>query len=194
MKKIFCIIASLFIITMTSSFALEWSPEADAAYVKTFEKKYPPVDAPPVLSTYATAKRYDDYFMGAALEKVIATQVQNDKATLAWGTSPRIMSLNSMYRATGDEKYLKGNLRLIRAILAQRDDKRGIALWTGQTSTVWGCEKYVEKGRTAFACHTGMVLYPMFDCLMIIKIMAFAFISVCGYCLIDCIRQLPFPH
>jgi len=81
--------------------------------------------------------------------------------------SYQMMSLNEMYRSTHDVKYLDANLKIIQAVIAARDDKRNVKLWTGEIAPAWGCEKYAERGRAIFAVHTGIIVYPILDCLLL---------------------------
>jgi len=137
-------------------------------YVQSFREQFKEADPIPALAEYATAARYDKGFLGEALDKALEN-VHNDTGGLAWGLSYRMMSLNDMYRATGDTKYLDANLRCILATLDATDDKRGKKLWTGSIAAAWGCEKYAKRGRAVFAVHTGIITAPMFDYLLLAK-------------------------
>jgi hypothetical protein len=141
-------------------------PDADAAYIAKFQEKYKKVAAPPAFEKYATPARYDELFLGAAVDKA-TENVSNDSGGIAWGLSYQMMSLNEMYRNTHDIKYLNANLRIVQAVIAARDDKRNIKLWTGEIAPAWGCEKYAERGRAIFAVHTGIIVYPILDCLLL---------------------------
>jgi len=149
------------------AYAEEYSAE-DAKYVELFLKNFPKVDPVPTLETYATAARYDELYMGDKLTKDLAN-VSNDKGGIAWGLSYRMISLNQMYRVTNDAKYLDANLACIRAVMAARDDKRGVKLWTGVIAPAWGCDIYAERGRAIFGVHTGIICYPMLDFLLLAK-------------------------
>ena len=142
--------------------------EADQAYIKEFHEKFPPVNTVPTLETYATVDRYDKEFMGDSLDACLK-DVQNDHGGLAWGMSYRMRSLNEMYQVTKQTKYLEANLRLMRAVLAATDDKRGKQLFTGRVVPAWGCDKYAERGRAVFAVHTGIILTPIVECLRFVK-------------------------
>jgi hypothetical protein len=54
-------------------------------------------------------------------------------------------------------------------MLDTRDDKQGLTLWTGAIAPAWSSEKYAERGRAVFAVHTGMIVYPMLDCLVLLR-------------------------
>lgn len=142
--------------------------DADAAYVARFHKQYPRVENPPTLAEYATAARYDELYLGDALDKAIA-KVSNDQGNIAWGLAYWMIALNEMYRDTHDAKYLEANLRCIEAVLAARDDKTGVKLWTGAVAPAWSSDKYAERGRAVFAVHTGMIVYPILDCLLLLR-------------------------
>lgn len=144
------------------------SADPDQAYVTTFLKKFPPVAEPPALAGYATVQRYDELYLGESLDKALE-KVDNVSGGIAWGLSYRMMSLNRMYQVTGDRKYLDANLKVIGAILAATDEKRGKQLWNGRVVAAWGCEKYAERGRAVFPVHTGITCAPMLDCLFLVK-------------------------
>ncbi|MBI4558532.1 MAG: hypothetical protein HY706_13195 [Candidatus Hydrogenedentes bacterium] len=146
----------------------ETTSEADAEYVKRFQEKFPPVDPAPALAAYATPAKYDELFMGERLSKALE-KVSNNQGGIAWGLADRMTSLNEMFRNTEDTKYLQANLECIRAVLAARDDRRGVTLWTGKIAPAWSSDKYAERGRAVFAVHTGMILYPILDFLSLTK-------------------------
>jgi hypothetical protein len=142
------------------------TPDPDEDYVKRFLEQYPRVEQPLALEAYANAARYDELYLGEEIEASLKG-LHNDQGGLAWGLSYRMMSLNDMYRATGDSKYLDANLKCIQATLDATDDKRGKQLWTGRVVAAWGCEKYAERGRAVFAVHTGIICAPIFDFLLL---------------------------
>ncbi|MFA6243695.1 MAG: hypothetical protein WC655_22320 [Candidatus Hydrogenedentales bacterium] len=150
-----------------------WSQETadpDAAYVAKFLAKYTEANPLPPIESYASAARYDELYMGDELHKTIAAQSNNDQSALAWGLTYRMRSLNTMYRATRDPKYLEANLEAARAVVAMRDDKRDKKLWTGEIAKAWGCELYAtERGRAVFTVHTGVIVYPILDCLVLTR-------------------------
>lgn len=142
--------------------------DADAAYLTRFHEQFPKVEPVPVLADYATPQRFDQLYLGEALDKALKT-VSNEQGGIAWGLAYTMIALNQMYRNTHDAKYLAANLRCIDAVFAARDDRTGVALWTGEVVPAWSSGKYAERGRAVFAVHTGMILYPIFDCLLLLK-------------------------
>ena len=138
----------------------------DASYVQRFLKRFPAQDPVPTLEEYAQPARYDDGYMGEDLASSLK-EVSNDKGGIAWGLSYRLMSLNDMFRATRDPKYLRANLRCIQAILAATDSGLGKALWNGRVVAAWGCDIYAERGRALFAVHTGITVAPMMEFLQL---------------------------
>jgi hypothetical protein len=143
-------------------------PQTDAAHIERFQQTYKKVEPVPALDAYATVARYDAAFLGDNLKKALEN-VSNDQGGIAWCLASRMMSLNEMYRVTGDVKYLSANLECIRAVMAVRDDKRGVKLWTGIIAPAWGSDKYAQRGRAVFGVHTGMITYPMLDFLLLAK-------------------------
>jgi hypothetical protein len=146
------------------------SPE-DADYVKRFHEHYPKVEPAPTLAEYATAAKFDERFLGAKLDESIAIIKArgNDQGNLAWGIAYWMAAYNQMFRNTRDAKYLEANLRCIETVLSVRDDKQGAKLFTGETATAWSSDKYAKRGRAVFGVHTGMLVYPMLDFLMLVK-------------------------
>lgn len=142
--------------------------DPDAPYVERFLARFKKVEPAPPFKTYATPARYNAEWLGEPLKKALAN-VSNDEGGIAWGLAARMMSLNEMYRCTGDVKYLAANLECIRAVMAVRDDQRGVRLWTGVIAPVWGSDKYAQRGRAVFGVHTGMITYPMLDFLLLAK-------------------------
>jgi hypothetical protein len=136
--------------------------DPDVAYRAKFLEKHASVSPAPSKEEYASAGRYDGLYLGESLDKALAN-VTNENGGLAWGLSYRMWSLNEMYRATGERKYLEANLRCIRATMAARDDKTGAELWTGAVAPAWSSGKYAQRGRAVFAVHTGIIVYPILD-------------------------------
>jgi hypothetical protein len=150
--------------------AIAQSPE-DAEYIKKFQEHYPKVVPAPTLAEYATPAKFDERFLGAKLDAsldIVKSKANND-GNLAWGIAYWMTAYNIMYRNTGDPKYLEANLRCSEAVLSVRDDKRGTQLFTGETSTAWSSDKYAKRGRAVFGVHTGMLVYPMLDFLLLVK-------------------------
>ena len=167
MKNRYAVLTVALGMILLPAYAEDYSDE-DAKYVARFLEKFPKVDPAPTLETYATAARYDELYMGDKLAKALEN-VSNDQGGIAWGLSSRMTSINQMYRVTGDAKYIEAQLTCIRAVMAVRDDKREIKLWTGIVAPAWGCDKYAKRGRAVFAVHTGIICYPMLDFLLLAK-------------------------
>ncbi len=74
-----------------------------------------------------------------------------------------MLSLNAMYRATGNSVYLEANKRCVLAAARATDDRRNKTLWTGSIAPLWGCDIYSGRGRAAFAVHTGIITWPMLE-------------------------------
>jgi len=163
-----CVLIVLTTVAQAPTPAVSSQEDAQAAYERKFLDRFPAVDPPLPLEEYASAARYDALYLGRDLDDALST-VDNDQGGLAWGLSYRMISLNGMYRATRDVKYLEANLRCIRAVIAATDDKRGKPLWTGRVVPAWGCDKYAERGRAVFAVHTGIIAAPIFDFLSLVK-------------------------
>jgi hypothetical protein len=86
----------------------------------------------------------------------------NETATLAWGESYVMMSLASMFRATGDLVYLDRLAHHIEGVLARRDDARGVADYRGVSGACWRNTSYQPAGEPyCYAVHSGMLAYPM---------------------------------
>ncbi len=149
-------------------YAQDTASEADTLYLARFHERYSKVENPPALAEYATPERYDALYLGEPLSAAIA-KVSNNQGNIAWGLAYWMIALNEMYRNTHDVKYLEANLRCIDAVLAARDDKTGVILWTGAVAPAWSSDKYAERGRAVFAVHTGMIVYPILDCLLLLR-------------------------
>ncbi|MBX7255381.1 MAG: hypothetical protein K1Y02_03375 [Candidatus Hydrogenedentes bacterium] len=163
-------IVSIGVAAIQAGAVAQQAADPDAAYVAKFLEKYKEVTPQPDIATYAAVKRYDELYMGDELRKTIETQSNNDQSALAWGLCYRMRSLNTMYRATHDPKYLRANLDAARAVVAMRDDKRGKKLWTGEVAKAWGCDLYAtERGRAVFTVHTGMIAHVILDCLVLTR-------------------------
>ena len=148
------------------------SPDAahpgDADYIARFLKTYPTADPAPALDEYASPARYDALYLGDHLDDALKN-VSNEQGGIAWGLSYRMMSLNEMFRVTGDVKYLVANLKCIQAVLAARDDKTGVKTWKGIVAPAWSSGKYAERGRAVFAVHTGIITWPMLEFVLLAK-------------------------
>lgn len=139
----------------------------DQAYIAKFQEAHGQPKEGIRLADVASPEAYDKS-LGAAFDGEIAN-VNNDQGGMAWATAYRMTSLNEMYRATKDTKYLEANQRMAAASLAARDDKVGKKLWNGELAKAWGCDKYSKAGRCIFTVHTGMIAYPILDFLLLAK-------------------------
>ena len=144
----------------------QWTAEQDQEYTKRFNEGFHAASPVPSLSAYATIDRYDALYPSEQLEKDLQN-INNSAGGIAWGWAYRMMAQNAMVRRTHNVKYLQDNLKCVRAVLAARDDVRGVTLWTGAIAPVWSSDKYAERGRAVFAVHTGMIAYPILDFLQL---------------------------
>ena len=87
------------------------------------------------LATYLEIRNYDR-FNGAVLDDRLAL-VARSGADQGWsptvGVDSWSVSLNEMYRHTGDRRYFDENLKLVRVVINNRDDRRvpQEQLWNG---------------------------------------------------------------
>ncbi|HOJ59529.1 MAG TPA: hypothetical protein PK878_04525 [bacterium] len=142
--------------------------EQDAEYTRRFLTQFPEVKPLPRLEEYASPARFDALFLREGWVENLKT-INNDNGGIAWGWAYFMMALNEMYRGTGDRRYLDANRQCVQAVLAARDDIRGVTLWTGKTAPAWSSDKYAERGRAVFAVHTGMIVYPILDFLLLAR-------------------------
>lgn len=88
----------------------------------------------------------------------------NETATLAWGESYVMMSLASMFRATGHRMYLDRLAQHLDALLQQRDDVRGVADYRGVSGACWRNTSYQDGGQPyCYTVHSGMLIHPMVE-------------------------------
>lgn len=155
---------------MASSGAQAQEPEyTDAFYLERFAETFTRLDDPLPLDAYATPARYDAFWMGDSLIQGLA-DLRENKESIFWGWSYRMMSLNEMYRATGDARYLKANLLAARTVDSLRDDRNGVALWTGVVAPVWSSPRYAQRdGPAVHPVHTGMVTYPLLELVLLAR-------------------------
>ena len=159
-SRFFCSV--ILILAGLSTVSAQWSVDEEAGYIKRFKQQFTTEASVPALNEYASPANYDLRYLGEALDADL-NRLPEDGSGFAWGWSYRMMSLNEMFRATGDRKYLRANHKSVMSILNRRDDKRQIKLWTGECAPVWSSGKYAERGRSVFAVHTGIITYPMLD-------------------------------
>jgi len=88
--------------------------------------------------------------------------VHNESADLAWGESYVLWSLMAMARSTGHPQYVDRLTRHLDALLAQRDDARGVSDYRGVSGACWRNTSYQKNGEPyCYAVHSGMLIYPM---------------------------------
>lgn len=88
----------------------------------------------------------------------------NERALLAWGESYVMMSLVSMFRATGDPRYLDELAHHADGVLATRDDVRGVADYRGVSDACWQNRHYQPADEPyCYVVHTGMILTPIVE-------------------------------
>jgi len=150
------------------SVSLAWEEKDQAAYEKKFLEAYPRTNPIPTLDAYLDLKSFNQNYLGDGYVKSLEG-LNNDEAAIAWGTSYQMMAYNELYRATGNDDYLRTQKKVIDVVMAARDDKRKVALFTGEVAPIWSSVKYSERGRCAYAVHTGIITYPMYDFLLLIK-------------------------
>lgn len=86
----------------------------------------------------------------------------NETALLAWGESYVLWSLMAMARLTDHPMYADRMTRHLDALLAQRDDARGVADYRGISGACWRNTSYQAGGEPyCYAVHSGMLAYPM---------------------------------
>lgn len=164
----FSVVALTLLIYPGSGRAAAWTGEDEDAYSKRFAENFTSVSPVPTLDDYATVERYDELYLGQPLEAALEN-LTNDRGRMSWGLSYRMSSLNEMARTTGARRYLEANLKCSLAALAARDDAKELKLWTDELAPVWGAGKYSKRGRAAYAVHTGMIVYPMLDFLLLAR-------------------------
>ena len=136
------------------------SGKVRANYAQRFEQEFPARAQPRQLSEFLTSPVYDHHFW-----EFPPPGLNNDKGDLAWRVSYRMMSLNEMYRTTGDSKYLRLNTLWAEALLRVRDDVTGTMRWNEKVGPVWSSVAFSPKGRTAYLVHTAVITFPMLDLL-----------------------------
>lgn len=136
-------------------------PERDRAYVEEFAEHWRQTFDSTADPAWFDAQFLDAYFGVRLLDP----ELNNDDGLLAWTVSPYVMSLNLMARTTGEPRYFDFAHRSIQRLLEVRDDRRGVALYTGREAVGWSATKYAEAGRSLHAVHTGMITQPIFGLL-----------------------------
>ncbi len=126
-------------------------------------------DSIPTLEEYAVPANYDRLYLGAA--NVWVDRINTDRninAGMAWGSSYQTHSLNDMYRATGDRKYLEENLKIIRASMANQDNDHGITTFFGEIAPGWGTPEYAGR-HVIHPVHTGMIGFGVIEFLELVQ-------------------------
>ncbi len=160
MKKIY---SKLFLFSLGLLLAAPTiADKSEKTYEERFLQAFTVCDPKKDIDEYASPKMFDELYMGKNLD-IALTGINNDSAGIAWGISYLMMSINEMYKTTRDIKYLRAMRKAASAVLACRDDKRGVQLHFGVTAPVWSCLQYSERGRCAYPVHTGIITYPILD-------------------------------
>ena len=118
-----------------------WDAADDERYVARFHEHHGPLEPIAPLATYLEIRNYDR-FNGAVLDDRLAL-VARSGADQGWsptvGVDSWSVSLNEMYRHTGDRRYFDENLKLVRVVINNRDDRRvpQEQLWNGSVVPLW---------------------------------------------------------
>lgn len=147
--------------------------ERDQAYIEKFlayqrdSGQIP--ETTQTLEQYATAEHWDALF-GTATPGYIQriNDEQNKLVNMGWSSSYYSDALNTMYRATGDVKYLRQALDLARATMANRDVDKGYVTHWGEVSPGWGTEYYSQKW-VVHPVHTGIIGYGVLETLRLVR-------------------------
>jgi hypothetical protein len=135
----------------------------DQSYIDAFHQVYTRREPPFTTADYPSIDR----FLGSTLTTYIK-RMQSGQY-YPFNFEGWMEGFNEMYLHTENIVYVNENLRLIRAILAYRDDVRGVPLFDGTIQPVWGETGYSSFGREYFAVDDGSVIYPMLWFLEIAK-------------------------
>ncbi|MBU1699515.1 MAG: hypothetical protein KJ970_13590 [Candidatus Eisenbacteria bacterium] len=147
----------------------DWSNgQKEESYRRSFIREFPKIATPMSMEEYVSVGRFDSLYMspGICPDSLALT---NEDGSLAWRFSRAMMSLNEMYQATGESKYLQANLKCARWVLAARDDARGVSLSNGCVAPVWGSSRYIANSRSAHIVHTGYIAIPILDLLRLAR-------------------------
>ena len=147
------------------SAAGQYTPAEDQAWTDKFTAFYPARPAPIAdLPAYFAQYPFDRY-IGDSITGLINRMNAGEHPT-ALALPDLMEALNEMYHATLDLKYPRENRRLIEAILAYRDDKRGVQIYDGRIVKAWGSDIPGVR-RDVFAGETAAIIFPMFEFLRI---------------------------
>ena len=150
-----------------------WNADDDERYVARFHEHHGPIEPIAPLATYLEIRNYDR-FNGPVLDDRLAL-VARSGADQGWsptvGVDSWSVSLNEMYRHTGDRRYFDENLKLVRVVINNRDDRRvpQEQLWNGSVVPLWSDGTYSSRGREAYVLHTGLIAHPIFDFLLLAR-------------------------
>ncbi len=169
-----CLFTSLALVfsSMVLPFAL--ANTQDEAYINSFHAYWMGLDQVPDtipdLETYAVPQTYDSRHLGSVIQIWLnrINSRQNLDADMAWGSSYQVQSLNDMYQGTGERKYLEINCELVRATMANRDDKKGYATYYGEHAPAWGTAYYAGR-HVIHAVHTGMIAFGVVEFLELVQ-------------------------
>lgn len=146
-----------------------FSASADDTYKTNFANTWTgPSPVPADMDEYNTRIKFDR-FLGNSLNQRLAEVEIGIYSPMVgldiWGEA-----LNTMAKATGDVKYIQENLKLIRRVLAVRDDRRDppYELWDGRVVPTWSSSTYSPRGREYYSLHTGSIIYHMFQFLVLV--------------------------
>jgi hypothetical protein len=116
-----------------------------------------------VSARWAYEDAYDNVEGGAWYEGV-----DNEEASLAWGEAYVMQSLAAMYRATTHPMYLDRLAEHLDAVLAQRDDARGVVDYRGVSGACWRNMSY-QPEPYCYAVHTGQIITPMLEFVLAVR-------------------------
>jgi hypothetical protein len=125
---------------------------ADSSHIRV---QHPPTVASAVPSTptrraaYQTLSRWQRMYETAWIEfaQAMPSVVDNDRGQLAWGHSHVLNSLLTMYVATGAERYLDRFVDVADAVLAGRDEVRGVPSHRdGSAAPAWRALRGFSQG------------------------------------------------
>lgn len=150
-----------------------WDADDDERYIARFHDHHGPLEPVEPLATYLEIRDYDR-FNGAVLDDRLEL-VERSGTDQGWsptvGVDSWSASLNEMYRHTGDRRYFDENLKLVRVVIDNRDDRRTPQeqLWNDSVAPLWSDGTYSPRGREAYVLHTGLIAYPIFDFLLLAR-------------------------
>ncbi|MCO7223643.1 hypothetical protein [Pleionea sp. CnH1-48] len=96
----------------------------------------------------------------------------NKEDALAWGESYVMMSYMTMYRASGERRYLDKLIRHAENVFAQRDDNAipQVSGLDGVVRPTWASTRPVTNNKAySWVGHSGMILYPILDFAQLVK-------------------------